>query len=204
MRGLLTSEDKERIMDFFLFPSSLSAYWAGFLMADAALSPSGRLSLVITDRDHLRDYCGALGLSPRLFIKKRPLPTKSTHSQQWMVRFTLPHLVPILDRWGIRPNKSNQYIEPLIPGEDLFAAYLSGVTDGDGHYRAPRTWNLVGNRLFLNWLRTRLESRGFDIRERDVHPDRPYSRLRCTDEGLIRMLAHPSQLPRKRLPCLSV
>ena len=62
--------------DFFKKRTSVTAYWAGFLMADGSLGKTGKsshaLSLGVAEKDHnhLKKFCDDIGLSEEAIYKE--------------------------------------------------------------------------------------------------------------------------------------
>lgn len=143
------------LVDSFLNYEPDAVYWAGFLMADGCISrKSSRITLVIIDKDHLKKYCQFLGL-PQTSIQKKGCPIKTTHSQQWVVKFAAPYLKLILATYGIIPNKSYEFIPPIVPNNRL-KDFPRGWVDGDGHIRESGQIRLVGNQKALRWIESRV------------------------------------------------
>ena len=193
----LSLKDQNRIIRFFTKESRLSAYWAGVILADGSLSRAGSiLSLVSIDYDHLVSYCQDLKISPEVFVGTRTRPISENHSQQYVVKLSIPGLGPPLSKWGIVPNKTYEFKSPHF-NLQFFSNFLRGLLDGDGHRSGPDRWRLVGNGHLMDWL-SENRPRSVHVLEHVKKKEAVYKRLTFTGNGLNQYLKGARYLRNRR------
>lgn len=148
--------------DFFKQDNPLTAYWAGFIMADGFIQNrknSFRLgiNLANTDRKHLLQYANDIGLSKNKGILNI-LSTRPNRQNSTRISVSHPDLGKDLKRWGIIPRKTYNFIEPTFP-INLLGPYLRGWIDGDGTIDDARNYiriRLFGNNEAMVWLKEKI------------------------------------------------
>lgn len=147
--------------DFFKKENPISAYWAGFIMADGSFYEDTnrlKIELSITDENILLSFCKD--------IKINISPIKhSSHTKDNKTTFgsymNLMHqnLGKDLYKWGIISNKTNKFIEPSFD-MNLLGYYIKGCFDGDGTINNNdqfRGIKLITNKDFLDWLSLKID-----------------------------------------------
>lgn len=138
------------------------AYWLGFLCADGEVRSKYKekswyrisVELSVKDRDHLENFCRAIGLIPSELIKERDRYKKYNNKirkyQMVYVRFRCKPMVKDLLTIGFSSSKAlrksipnifektkhNSYDSP--PCCKLLLAWLLGYYDGDGQSNSTR------------------------------------------------------------------
>lgn len=109
------------------------AYVVGLITSDGALvKNSQNVSLISTDLELLDLYCGCLRLDSA--IEPRLHPKQSENCKQaYTVKFTDYWYRAFLENVGLTPNKSKT-LSPLKIPDKVFADFLRGCWDGDGHW----------------------------------------------------------------------
>jgi AraC-like DNA-binding protein len=152
---------------FFDRDEPITAYWAGFIYADGCIcrdkeKKTYALAMKIHTRDleHIQTFCNHIGLSHSSisFQSKRPACGIT-------IRDT--GLKDSLERWGIVHRKSYNWVEPNIPDDDLFRAFVVGLIDGDGHIRFKNARGhasisiATNHQKLYDWLVLRLRQMGY-------------------------------------------
>ena len=125
---------------FFDEETPISAYWAGFLLADGSVSKSIRgnppytqemlhLHLSKEDESHLISFQKHLGL-------KRSIHWHRDKTQSVCFGIGRKGIVESLEKWGVVPNKTYIWKKPEIKN-NLLPHFLRGLWDGDG----SNSWN---------------------------------------------------------------
>ena len=167
--GLPTAKIKWNFDNTFFFKKNkITAYWAGFLMADGnfhKVKNSNRkklnLTIAIKDVDHLHQYCNDLNVSTDVIQYVNKEKTQDTCG----VTLSLRHIKNIdstLSRWGIVERKTYNFVEPKIP-LSLLPHYIRGWIDGDGCIisKGSQKLKLVGNKEAMQWCLEKLKEIGF-------------------------------------------
>lgn len=150
--------------DFFDRRTSLSSYWAGFLMADGNINDKGNvMALVIQGKDlqHLYDFCDHIELDKDAIFKDSKYNAYGIHLHN-------KNLGDQLEAWGIVPRKSKNFHEPeiLYDSPHLICNFLRGWIDGDGNVyrygRGARVRVSSGNYESLEWFTRALRHIGYD------------------------------------------
>lgn len=150
-------------------PNPLSAYWAGFLMADGNVTSWGKnqskISLVLGARDlgHLLQFAQFVGYRGDV----RFIPSHDTYA----ISGSSALMADDLSRWGVVPDKTHVGAVPDIPSE-LVPDYIRGLIDGDGCIcirddgLRPEEWSvvLVNNARVTGWVADQME------RQLQLHP----------------------------------
>lgn len=146
---------------FFDEFTHVTAYWAGFLIADGNITDKGNvMALVIQEKDlnHLEKFCYHIGLSTDAIYKDKKWRAYGIH-------LNYENLGHQLLKWGIGPRKSKKFFVPNFP-VDLLPHFLRGWIDGDGSvYRYGRSSRIVvssGNKESLEWFSDALRFLGYD------------------------------------------
>ena len=152
--GLSTGKLKWYFDDtFFSKKNKITAYWAGFLMADGnfhKVKNSNRkklnLTIAIKDVDHLHQYCNDLNISTDIIQYINKEKTQDTCGVTLSLRH-IKNIDNILRHWGIVERKTYNFIEPKIP-LSLLPHYIRGWIDGDGCIisKGSQKLKLVGNK----------------------------------------------------------
>lgn len=154
--------------DFFLLPSTISAYWAGFIAADGSIN--GKLhqliiTLSVVDINHLYALRSLLAPSANIRI----YPHNKARNTQWCkykindyCRFqvTSKQILIDLDRiYNITPSKTRTLVPPNLSDDNNIMAYMVGFIDGDGDIRtsgkdigAPAMIRVCGNKVMMDWI----------------------------------------------------
>lgn len=164
--GLRSDGMRKWLWDFDFFSrydDPVVAYWAGFMMADGNITKTGKnknsgcLTVFIRDYDepHLLQFLSDIKLSSDAIYRYIMGAAKTPHVG---VKLNRPQLVADLVPWGIVPNKTYSYIEPVVSPE-MLPHYLRGWVDGDGSLH----WGVevVGSPLSMVWFDQALKSLGF-------------------------------------------
>lgn len=119
---------------FFDEVTPLSAYWAGFLLADGCVYET-RLQVILQPRDegHLRQLLVDLGAD-------NPIKNFPDGSGRVYRGFALRsrHLVDALAKWGVVERKGEKDLVPQVEMDDAsFRAFVTGMLDGDGCVSVP-------------------------------------------------------------------
>jgi len=147
--------------DFFFERTPITAYWAGFAMADGSISKVSKGSYEFTlclqkkDIEHIRSFCSHINLPfESVHIRKNGDPD---------VRLHHPSLLEQLSPWGIIPRKTYNYVEPKVP-DNLLSYYLLGWADGDGLVYSTGTdsrFVIYGRLDALEWYSNQLLKLGY-------------------------------------------
>jgi hypothetical protein len=124
----LESKLDKKTISFFNEVNPLSAYWAGFIFADGCIySDRNRLSLNLArkDIDHLRKFSFSLLGQDIVKLYEAEGYDKCTLS------IDNCNLRPSLEKFGVIPNKTYNFLEPKIPHRYL-GDFVRGLFDGDG------------------------------------------------------------------------
>lgn len=160
--------------DFFTRFNPITAYWAGFLIADGNINDKGNvMALVIQAKDlnHLEYFCDHIG------IDRSAIFTDSKY-RAYGVHLHNKNLGDQLKFWGIAPRKSKNFSVPSYFPQYLLPHFLRGWIDGDGNvYRYGRSARIrvaSGNKESLQWFAGCLQSLGYDgyIGIQDVHSEK--------------------------------
>lgn len=152
-----------------------AAYWAGFIMADGNIRyqrgdvQQGILTidLKIGDIQHLRDFSEAM--ESTYPVHERQGSGKGKGKLKARVEIRGENLVQSLERWGVVPNKTQNWRKPDFP-ENLLPHYLRGWADGDGHFTARKVkrgknlgcrFVVVGNKEAMQWYGEALIQLGY-------------------------------------------
>ena len=150
--------------DFFKHQNPISAYWAGFIMADGNIHQKARtthcgclrINLAIKDLEHLRRFCLDIGC-PTIAIKTHTI-TKTIKNPFCSLQLNHPKLGESLKTWGIVPRKTYNFVEPQVC-DKVMSHYLRGWIDGDGSIWVPSIkeirrarFQLVGNHEAVAWF----------------------------------------------------
>ncbi len=175
---------------FFTRRNLVTAYWAGFLMADGSLIDKGTgvlLTVTLADKDigHLHSLREAL---------KTEAPV--THSQVRRTAYIgvsdAAHLRESVAYWGIVPRKTYEGRIPEDLEDTLWWHYLRGLSDGDGYVSSSRhgmlRWRLTANHDNAATTADRLRSYGinagvYTIRQTaasEVNVNGKYAKALCT------------------------
>jgi len=148
--------------EFFDRDTPEVAYWAGFIFADGNIHDQGEtfrltISLNENDKDHIIDFANA--------IKYPTQQVKATFGNKYYVRINWKEWGGHLERWGIIPRKSYNFIIPHFP-ETLIPHFLRGWFDGDGTFK-PSTQNrcsvkITGNQHAIQWYLEQFQNIGYD------------------------------------------
>jgi len=104
--------------------TDVSAYWAGFLLADGCLLDSYRGQVVVSVTSADREHVGKF----RVFVKGTYPLTK--HGRSWQLKFPSDWMAAKLASYGVVPRKSGQEAASPILQENRH--FWRGVIDGDG------------------------------------------------------------------------
>lgn len=152
-------------VNFFSRQNALSAYWAGFFMADGCLyhhngnSYMIRVFLAEKDRSHIETFCDALGLGHEAIHSTQP----KVGSKQYGITLNYTKFAEHLLPWGIIPNKTYHFAEPQVPLH-LLPHYLRGWADGDGCVfisKKTSTFSVAGHPQAMEWYKTALKQLGY-------------------------------------------
>jgi len=153
-RGYAARRYRQDDTFFDVIDTEEKAYWLGFLFADGSVrsrSPNHgeiRLSLKISDRDHVEKFKAAI---------KSQSPVRVTHRGIAVtLTVTSRQLFDALVRRGCVPNKTNNHGTPKLP-DHLMRHFYRGYIDGDGciYVRGMHIGLFVlGPAGFLTTLRT--------------------------------------------------
>jgi len=145
---------------FFDEVNPLSAYWAGFLLADGCISGT-RVQLILQPRDegHLRQFLADLGADNPI----KDFPDGSGRIYRGFV-LRSRHLVDALARWGVVEQKGEQDVVPQVEMDDAsFRAFVTGMLDGDGCVSVPPkkspSVQFLATPRILDFITTRLAHR---------------------------------------------
>lgn len=155
--------------NFFNEQTPITAYWAGFLMADGCLQTHGGHSTLIIvlhgkDKEHVGMFCDAVGISRDVMYKRKDKFHFGVHLNYY-------GLTEQLKSWGIVPRKTYEYIEPQVDDE-LLSHYLRGWCDGDGcvySYGRAARFTICGNKFAIQWYADKLRELGFSGHI-NIHP----------------------------------
>lgn len=162
---------REFNFNFFNEDTPLTAYWAGFIMADGCISKpktatfgaGHRLQIAVNKIDaiHLQQFL----IDVKHCMADVPLEINPSN-QQVRICVCHPILLDSLKRWSVIPRKSYNFVEPNIP-DRLLRYYLLGWFDGDGSLcmtETTKSLNITGNSEALNWYFSALQKIGYDSR----------------------------------------
>ena len=146
------------------WPSPSLAYAVGLFAAEGNLT-KGRNSVgfASTDLELITHYCACLQLSPQVEPHKEQLPSGKT---LYRIQFTDHAYRAFLEGLGLTPAKSLT-LQPLNIPPNVFFDFARGCWDGDGGFyiKRHRGWHdslytklTCGSRVFLEWMRDRLET----------------------------------------------
>lgn len=167
--GLSPLSRKPWNSEFFSHQNEVSAYWAGFLMADGSLGNdkgnTWSLKLSVHERDlvHLLSYCDAIELD-RNFVRSQPTRFKTKEYMMCDATVYHPTLPETLQQWGIVQRKTYEYAEPKVQS-DMLPHFLRGWFDGDGHLiwsKKTKRLGVTGNQNALHWYASALRSLGLE------------------------------------------
>jgi hypothetical protein len=158
------SEVKQRIFDtnFFFEETDELAYFMGFCLADGSISPvqSHRSTLEVClhaqDISILNKFCDWTKYD-KLFISKR--------KNREINRLCFNHKIFKQDfsKWGLVNNKTYY---PVIPNvkDEFIKPFILGYIDGDGSIKISRNshFNIVGNKILIDWFCGKIHSLGFE------------------------------------------
>ena len=217
-------------MYFNILDTLEKAYWLGFLYADGEVrnkyreKPWYRISveLSIKDRDHLENFCKAIGLIPFELVKERDRYKKYNNEirkyRMVYVRFRCKPMVKDLLNIGFSSSKSLRKSIPdifkkkklksneLSSSRKLLLAWLLGYYDGDGQSNSTRITSSSKN--FLKEIKSefniyfdvkRLYDKGKIFRLEGVISKRPHWSLTLGASLFNEMIRnYPSSMERKR------
>ncbi len=172
---------------FFNTLTPISAYWAGFIAADGALSYRDRslnIGLSESDTEHLQKFLKAIKSDSKIFY------TKSNNSAHAYICST--ELFNSLVRIGIIPNKSLRLKDIKIP-HYLASHFIRGVFDGDGSISGKKVthiqFQIAGYRPFLEQIQNVL-IKACKVKNVNIYPlnDSKASRLQYTGYQIFRIL----------------
>jgi hypothetical protein len=206
------------------------AYWLGFLYADGEVrnkyreKPWYRISVELSakDRDHLENFCRAIGLIPSDIIKERNRYKKYNNKikkyRMVYVRFRCKPMVKDLLHIGFSSSKSLRKSIPNIFKKTkqnsydshfcwkLLLAWLLGFYDGDGHSKSTRISS--SSKEFLKEIKSEFNikfdiklmyDKGRKFRLEDVVSTRPHWRLTLGASLFNEMIRnYPYSMLRKR------
>lgn len=148
--------------EFFKTENEISSYWAGFLIADGNIYDN-RLQISISKKDlnHLENFCDDIQLNKK-YIKCRIIDNKydvcylSLRNKQYPI---------IFKKWGIIPDKTHNFIPPVLENKNYIKHLIRGWFDGDGYFgfnlnKYPRL-SITGSIDSLEWLSQQLRNLGF-------------------------------------------
>ncbi len=149
---------------FFTRRNPVTAYWAGFLMADGTLIDKGTgvlLAVTLADKDigHLHSLREAL---------KAGTPVTHSHVRRtaYIGVSDAAHLRESVAYWGIVPRKTYEGRIPEDLEDALWWHYLRGLSDGDGCVSISRRgmlrWRLTANHDTAAKIASRLRSYGIN------------------------------------------
>lgn len=164
--------------DFFKQRNELTAYWAGFIMADGCVMHKGANSAALQiilhkqDEDHLHKWSSAIEINDN--------PISITKSIYRRVTIQNTSLKNDLNIWGIVPRKTYNFVEPNIP-LNLIPHFLRGWFDGDGHFSNSKSGviKITGNKQSLEWYKDQLVLLDIDskISNSDKFKNKVYTEL---------------------------
>jgi hypothetical protein len=144
--------------DFFTKKNPITAYWAGFLIADGNINDSGNVMAVVIqkgDAEFFYNFCNDISL-----------PKDACFSDRNIIGIHLNNrnLGKQLEPWGIIPRKSKNFHAPNID-IGLLPHFLRGWIDGDGsvyrYGRASRISVASGNLPSMEWFAQSLWACGY-------------------------------------------
>ncbi|MFX0083048.1 MAG: hypothetical protein ACFE94_14965 [Candidatus Hodarchaeota archaeon] len=158
------------------------AYWLGFLYADGEIRNKYKekywyrisVELSVKDRDHLENFCRAIGLIPAELIKERERYKKYNNKikkyRMAYVRFRCKPMVKDLLNIGFSSSKTLKKSIPKIFkksndstfGRKLSLAWLLGYYDGDGNSNSTRITSSSKN--LLNEIKSEFNIK-FDVKQ---------------------------------------
>lgn len=149
---------------FFSEYTSITCYWAGFILADGYIRTKNRFTLEIKlqkkDINHLIKFKNDIGYCGKI-IEKPDYVVISISSSQ---------LVNDLEKnFGIKNKKSlTCEVSPDIP-ETMLKDYIRGYFDGDGSitYTSIETINLLGTNRTISFIRDYFFNLGIRLRSKD-------------------------------------
>lgn len=178
--------------NFFDQKTFETAYWAGFAFADGCVTRQKygtKLHIVIQDRDseHLHKFADAISYPSNKIMQNK------TKSQTIQIYSHGDNLLKSLEKWGIVPRKSYNFVVPQIPN-NLVPHFLRGWFDGDGHISIKRTnqrMEIVGNWDGLKWYAYQIVTRGFHGHINFQHNDeKVWGRCLVTGINQIRQIGY--------------
>lgn len=124
----------------------LSAYWAGFLMADGNVWRNRvALRLSSPDGNHVEKFKKFVESNHKITVIPAAFRHGLNMSEAYFLTFTSPRMVQRLAEFGIVPNKSlTARCSEILSGNRDF---WRGVVDGDGHLSLKKngTFTVVGS-----------------------------------------------------------
>lgn len=150
--------------EFFTKFTAITAYWAGFLLADGNINNKGNvLALVIQGKDleHLLSFCQDIELDKDAVFRDNKYDAYGIHLHY-------KNLGKQLLPWGITPRKSKTFNLPYFNmiHDELIPHFLRGWIDGDGNvYRYGRSARIrvaSGNLASLEWFSENLRYIGYE------------------------------------------
>lgn len=149
--------------DFFDRRDKITAYWAGFFVADGHIhiGDTGGASLIcyVDSKDswHIQQFYNDISYGEPLKFRKDGYVGFELHYAKFK------HQLP---PWGVAPNKTKKFTEPTCITRELLPHFLRGWIDGDGNvYIAGSAARLViasGNRQSMDWFANSLRILGYD------------------------------------------
>ena len=141
--------------DFFVYPSLLNSYWAGFIAADGCIHPDRNwleISIQKSDQEHLG-----------LFLEhiEADHPVRCYDFDKYSIArvdvFSEQIVADLEANFGICSRKSLTLSPPRLEG-DFAVAFLAGYLDGDGcvHVKNDKYLSLqfTGTKKMLEWIRS--------------------------------------------------
>ena len=114
------------------------AYWLGFILADGYVSDSDKkpllqIKLAHKDKRHLEKFAKYLGYNSNHIIKDCSGGAYTQDNLCHVIKISNKNIVQNLSQYGLSGAKSGKEIPIILGDNNLTAAYVRGIFDGDGY-----------------------------------------------------------------------
>jgi LAGLIDADG-like domain len=147
---------------FFSTPGLLNSYWAGFIAADGCIIKNKLcIGLARLDTQHVQRFVEDVSYTGKISYREKVVSISVCCEQ---------YAQDLRNNFSITERKTLSLMPPNIENEDLVAAYITGLIDGDGSISYKRPGNLCitiyGTRFILNWVKYYFERWSSDSKYR--------------------------------------
>jgi len=148
--------------NFFATPGLLNSYWAGFIAADGCISKNKLcIGLAPLDMQHVQRFVEDVSYTGKISYRENVISVAISCEQ---------YVQDLMNNFSITERKTLSLSPPNIENEDLVAAYITGLIDGDGSISYKRPGNLCitiyGSRFILDWVKQYFECWSSDSKYR--------------------------------------